>query len=220
MKLQVYQRLLLGYKIFYLPGMKILKLLNNPKDIDKVMSIEGYLKKQEAECLVENAKNAKKGGVIVEIGSYRGRSTCALAIGTKATNKMPVYAIEPHEQFIGEYGGVYNSNDRQEFFKNILKLGHTDIVRLVNVPSHTIVKCWDKKISFLWIDGDHRYTAVKKDLLSWSKFIIRGGKIALHDSSEKESGPYKAIQGLIKTDSSYKIVDRVLSITILEKYKD
>lgn len=206
-------------KNFRLFIMKVLSFLKKSQEIETVMSVEGYLKRPEAESLIKYAKNAKKSGVIVEIGSYRGRSTCALAFGTKAKHTVPVYAIDPHEVFTGEYGGHYDSNDRQEFFKNILKMGHADVVRLINLPSHTIVKCWERDISFLWIDGDHRYEAVRKDLFSWSKFIVPGGKIALHDSSEKGSGPYRAIQDLVNTDSSYKIVDRVESITVLEKKK-
>lgn len=188
------------------------------KDIDKVQSVEGHLSKGEAEVLIDNAKNTSDRGVIVEIGSFRGRSTVALALGSRANkHDIPVYAIEPHESFIGEYGGVYGSNDREEFFKNILKYKLTSEVRLVNLPSHTVVKYWDKMISFLWIDGDHRYDKVKKDLFSWSKFVLPGGRIALHDSVDEKQGPYKAIQYLLKTDSSYKVIKKERSLTLLEK---
>src|SRR5437868_8006845 len=44
---------------------------------------------------------------IVEVGSYRGRSTAALAAGSRAGGGAAVYAIEPHEQFTGVLGGQF-----------------------------------------------------------------------------------------------------------------
>ena len=42
-------------------------------------------------------------------------------------------------------------------------------------------KLGDRKIDFLFIDGDHTYEGVKKDFLIYSKFVRKGGLIAFHD---------------------------------------
>lgn len=185
-------------------------------DIKKVMSVEGQLKEEEAKCLMKNANQVKKEGVIVEIGSYRGRSTCALALGSKG-RQVAIYAIDPQEEFVGEYGGIYGKDDRKEFFKNILKLDLVNRVRLINLQSQDVSKCWESSIDLLWIDGDHRYEEVREDLFCWSKFVKPEGLIALHDSLNPDQGPYKAIRDLIKADKSFRIVDQVLSITLVEK---
>ncbi len=39
----------------------------------------------------------------------------------------------------------------------------------------------DKKIDFLFIDGDHTYDGVKKDFNLYKQLVKKGGIIALHD---------------------------------------
>jgi predicted O-methyltransferase YrrM len=39
----------------------------------------------------------------------------------------------------------------------------------------------DKKIDFLFIDGDHSYEGVKQDFLFYAKYVRKGGIIAFHD---------------------------------------
>jgi cephalosporin hydroxylase len=46
----------------------------------------------------------------------------------------------------------------------------------------------DKKADFLFIDGDHRYDAIKKDFELYSPFVKEKGIIAFHDIGEKEEG--------------------------------
>ena len=41
----------------------------------------------------------------------------------------------------------------------------------------------DKKVDFLFIDGDHTYDVVKADFLFYSKFVRPGGIVAFHDAS-------------------------------------
>jgi predicted O-methyltransferase YrrM len=42
-------------------------------------------------------------------------------------------------------------------------------------------KLGDRKIDFLFIDGDHTYEGVKQDFLTYSKLVRSGGIIAFHD---------------------------------------
>ena len=38
-----------------------------------------------------------------------------------------------------------------------------------------------RKIDFLWIDGDHSYEGVKKDIYHWTPLVKKGGFICFHD---------------------------------------
>ncbi len=58
--------------------------------------IKGWLKDKEGQLLYDLAKNCTGKGVIVEIGSWKGKSTTWLAHGSKEGNKVRVYAIDPH----------------------------------------------------------------------------------------------------------------------------
>ena len=49
----------------------------------------------------------------------------------------------------------------------------------------------DKSIDFVYIDADHEYESVRKDIAAWHPKIRRGGIISGHDYSS--SGVYKAV---------------------------
>ena len=176
------------------------------------MSIEGSVSKTEARLLYTFAKNVKE-GCIVEIGSARGRSTAALALGSLEGSNVPVYAIEPHEEFIGVKGGKFGPQDRVEFFKNMLRIGCVEIVRLINLRSQDVAQCWTQSIGFLWIDGDHSYEAVKHDLEAFGAYLVPGGFIALHDSNLE--GPARVITEAIAS-GRYHRVRQVEQITLLK----
>ena len=63
---------------------------------DIVREVEGHISNLEGECLYHLARSSKTKGVIVEIGSWKGKSTIWLAKGAKAGNKNKVYAVDPH----------------------------------------------------------------------------------------------------------------------------
>lgn len=125
--------------------------------------MEGQISPKE--CLLIFKLAAKvSSGCIIEVESYRGRSTVALALGSLRNSKVPVYAIEPHQPYTGVLGGQFGPKDRVEFIKNILRTGVVEIVRLVNLSSEMVSKDWKKDISLRWLDGAHNYEGVKRDL--------------------------------------------------------
>ncbi len=60
--------------------------------------VDGWLHPAEASVLHEAALRAYQGGpaLVVEIGSWQGRSTIALASAARAAHQGPVIAIDPH----------------------------------------------------------------------------------------------------------------------------
>jgi len=181
----------------------------------KIFSVEGQISYSECSLLFNLASRISS-GCIVEIGSYRGRSTVALASGSMTGSRVAVYAIEPHESFTGALGGVFGPQDRKEFFKNVLRTGVGEIVRLVNLPSKVVSKGWDKEIALLWIDGDHKYEAVRRDFDCWEPFVVKGGIIAFHDSKDPELGPSKVIDEAISS-RKFKQICQIDETTVLEK---
>jgi predicted O-methyltransferase YrrM len=61
-----------------------------------VDNIDGWLFEREGELLYDLAKNCTGKGVIVEIGSWKGKSTIWLGKGSKRGKKVLIYAIDPH----------------------------------------------------------------------------------------------------------------------------
>jgi len=58
--------------------------------------VKGWLTFNEGVFLYNTAKNCNSKYVIVEIGSWQGKSTIWLAKGSLAGNKARIYAIDPH----------------------------------------------------------------------------------------------------------------------------
>src|SRR3989337_2786998 len=84
--------------------------------VDKV---DGWLTDKEGELLYNLAKNCTGEGVIVEIGSWQGKSTIWLGRGSKKGNNITIYAIDPHtgaSEQKERYGNVWTF---EEFKKNI-----------------------------------------------------------------------------------------------------
>lgn len=160
----------------------VLEIKELVKDIDPGASILDA----EGRLLYKLASKCKQ-GVIVEIGSWKGRSTIWLAKGARAK----VYAIDPHEGTrTHKYGGCENTYD--EFIKNMERAGVSDMVVPVVKTSEEAVKDWDKPVGLIFIDGEHSCEAVKFDFDNWVPHLVEGGVIALHDTIAYE-GPRKVV---------------------------
>jgi predicted O-methyltransferase YrrM len=147
------------------------------------LAIEGMISDEELLFLERLARAVVPPSCIVEVGSYRGRSTAALAAGSRGGGGAPVYAIEPHERFTGVLGGQFGPEDRKHFFQNMLRAGATDEVRLVNLSSEIVAPGWRMPIGLLWIDGDHAYEGVRRDFEVWEPHLADGAPVAFHDSN-------------------------------------
>jgi MMP 1-O-methyltransferase len=143
-------------------------------------TIEGFLSFTEEKFLYNAAKNSSKKGTIVEIGSFKGKSTVFLAKGSLAGKKIKIVAIDPH---ISNLEHTDKKSSYPIFKANLKKAGVAQMVVPIVAKAEDAVKKWKKPISFLWIDGDHSYEGVKKDFDLWSPFVIEGGLIAFHDST-------------------------------------
>lgn len=116
-------------------------------------------------------------GEIVEIGSFKGKSTIALGLGSKwiSEKKRTIYAIDP---FIsnGYYRDYFN-----EFQKNILNYRLANYVTPIKKFSHEAIQDCPENISALFVDGDHSYSGVKRDVELYAPRVVPGGFIAFHD---------------------------------------
>jgi len=154
------------------------------KYVEIAMSAEGQISGTEARKLIELARNVPAGTVIVEIGTFRGRSTIALALGAIAGNATRVYAVDPHVEFQGVFGGQFGPSDQAELYRNLVKARVGHIVAVVSLSSQAVAHAWTQKnVGLLWIDGDHRYPAVSADFHCWSRFVVPNGLVAFHDES-------------------------------------
>src|SRR5579864_2558755 len=86
---------------------------------DVLTSVDGWLNPKEAWRLYRLARECRGRGAIVEIGSWKGKSTICLARGSIAGGKAKINAIDPHTgspEHSREFGVVWTFD---EFRRNI-----------------------------------------------------------------------------------------------------
>jgi hypothetical protein len=152
---------------------------------------------EECAFLHRLAKSVSE-GVIVEIGSYQGRSSIALGKGSLDGAKADVFVVDPHEEFVGVLGGHFGPKDRQAFYEHIAAERLGTIIRLISLPSHEAAPAFRRRIGLLWIDGDHSFAGVTRDFENWSPYLTEKAVVAFDDSTDSTGGPYKLLEGLLK----------------------
>ncbi len=151
--------------------------------------IEGLLESPDQErWLFKAARRLPDGSNIVEVGSFKGRSTCCLAYGCRGRSTR-VFAVDT---FKGNDVDFHHSDFFEEFCNNIEIRGLSEYVTPVPGLSQEIAKTWDKPIHFLFIDGSHQYQDVLADFHGFLPHVMPGGTIALHDVCEGWPGVLRA----------------------------
>lgn len=166
----------------------------DPDFANVVGHVQGAISLAQANLLRKVAAGVTE-GVIIEVGCFRGKSTTALSIGAKEGHDAPVYAIDPHEEFHGPFGGSFGPKDRREFYLNMLSVGGWENVRLVNLSSQVITPGWDKPVGMLWIDGDHSYEGVRRDFECWLPHLVPQAPVILDDTDR--GGPKQFVEELL-----------------------
>ena len=185
------------------------------KLVDKV---DGWLTYKEGELLYNLAKNCTGEGVIVEIGSWQGKSTIWLGRGSKKGNNVKIYAIDPHtgaSEQKERYGKVWTF---EEFKKNIKNAKVDDITIPIVKPSEEAAKDLNEPVELVFIDGAHEYELVKLDFELWFPKVINGGIMAFHDTRGRR-GPAKVVEELVYKSKSFRNVRFVDTITFAEKVR-
>jgi len=137
--------------------------------------ISGWLTPHEAQFLRKAAASVVDvSGVIVEIGSFHGKSTIQLASSGKA-----VYAIDPHK---GEFSGGRTASTLSSFLRNIKRAEVDQYIRPLVKTSKAASRGWTKPISLLFIDGLHDFSHAQEDYILWTPHITRDGIVAMHDA--------------------------------------
>jgi predicted O-methyltransferase YrrM len=147
--------------------------------------VEGWLTAAQAERLHARAAAVPPGGRIVEIGSFRGRSTIVLA--RAADPDAEVVAIDPHAG--GDRGPqeiaadpALGADDHAAFHANLAAAGVAGRVRHVRRASGEALGEVDGAVALLYVDGAHRFAPARDDLRRWGARVAPGGAMLVHDA--------------------------------------
>lgn len=152
---------------------------------DTVGSIDGWMTEGQGRTLYAAAKRCTTPGRIVEIGSFRGRSTVVLAAGAAAG--VEVVAIDPHagnDRGPQEIDGfaAEAEDDHRRFVDNLWRAGVRDRVTHLRTSSVDALGHVDGAVDLLYVDGAHRYRPALADIRQWGARVADGGTLMIHDS--------------------------------------
>jgi cephalosporin hydroxylase len=180
-----------------------------PKSVDKIADFEKQLLAFEPseylnirtpfgffdydDLYKQFVNSAKNGDMIVEIGSWVGKSTVYMAelvrFARSRGKEINFVNIDP---FIADciitadgYRWVESSpgtkhSAKTEFFKNIEPL--KDYVRTIEGFSVPVAQEFaDGSVFAVWVDGHHSYESVLADMEAWYPKVRQGGVLAGHD---------------------------------------
>jgi hypothetical protein len=158
-------------------------------DLDAALAaidgVEGWLSEDQARRLWDAAVAVRGDGQIVEIGSFRGRSTIVLS--RAAAEGVRIVAIDPHGG--GDRGPqeispdqVRGDEDNRVFRANLEGAGANGRVRHVRLLSDEAHSEVDGPIDMLYVDGAHRFKPARDDIAAWGARVPVGGTLLVHDA--------------------------------------
>ncbi|GAI22226.1 unnamed protein product, partial [marine sediment metagenome] len=122
------------------------------------------------------AKRIPQGGTYLEIGCAKGGSLLCAYLATKVSGVSV--------NFIG-----IDPNPLPEDFRENTRL--IPNFKFINAGSNEVKdRIEDSSVDLLFIDGDHRYFQVKKDIENYSPKVKEGGVLLGHDYQFNEEGQF------------------------------
>ncbi|MCU7728466.1 class I SAM-dependent methyltransferase [Actinoplanes sp. KI2] len=153
----------------------------------------GFMPPDEGLALYRAARSAAGSSpVLLEIGSYCGKSTLYLAAAARETGGT-VVAVDHHRgseehQPGWEYhdpGLVDPATGRLDtlprFRRTLAEAGVEDIVVAVVATSAAAAALWTTPLALLFIDGGHTEEAAQRDYRGWAPHVAPGGLLVIHD---------------------------------------
>lgn len=166
--------------------------------------VPGFLLEQEARFLGTMAVCAPRDGVIVEIGSFKGKSTVLLGKLAQRYGLGPIVAIDPHTFHnveLAEHRSSPEATSYNSFLENLKSAGVSNAVEVHRSFSSEVAATWNRPIRLLWIDGDHSYTGAKSDFDGFVPHVLPHGFVALHDALHEFAGPIRVfVEDMLRSD--------------------
>jgi predicted O-methyltransferase YrrM len=158
-----------------------------------VANVEGQLTEREIACLTCLASVRTASGEVLEIGTFKGRSTIVLAMASQLGPKERIVAVDPLTS-PGVTDPVLKGGESSAWEPLQANLKVAQVAHLVEMHqqySADLARTWPagRKLRLLWIDGDHTYRGAKTDFDLFSPFLADGAIVAMHDVLHHHGGP-------------------------------
>jgi glycosyltransferase involved in cell wall biosynthesis len=167
--------------------------------------VHGWLTDAEANSLFSIAQDCTPNcdPVVVELGSWCGKSSVLLAAGLRGKSNARLYCVDTfesdedpqyQENYYAPHIGRMRCSIEAAFRRNVRRCGVGQIVRMIKGYSYEVVRSWKDPIDVLFIDANHEYKCVRRDFGLWSPFVKASGIVVVHDVAPQWPGPTQVMQ--------------------------
>ncbi|WP_276955237.1 class I SAM-dependent methyltransferase [Allomeiothermus silvanus] len=159
----------------------------------RALEVPGWTTYEELRALAYTSYALPPGAVIVEVGTFLGRSTLVLAGGRKLKGSGEVQCIDPFdasgdEFSVPHYQAIARKASltlRERFDQSMRQAGLQDWLRVHPTTVQAVAEGWSQPIDFLFLDGDQSPQGARASYELLAPFLKPGGLLALHNSSDR-----------------------------------
>ena len=154
-------------------------------NIARALATPGWMSEGELSYLAEAASQRR---TILEIGSWEGRSTIALAENTKGV----VYAVDSWTGSM-DHRSELSVQVLPDFLRNTQGLNNILPVPMASLRACAVLTECVVDFDMIFIDASHEYQDVKADILAWRQLLSHGGILCGHDYGNEWAGVKQAV---------------------------
>ncbi len=170
-------------------------------------TLDGLISAEVGELLHNQAAVVPTSNAIVELGSYKGKSTAYLARGAAIGYGAPVFAVDAWSEEVSAWRNRVlerlPSATYREFLAQLDKAGVRDRVSAIQSLTALAADIWDHhyaedhSVGLLYIDGDHHFDAVLADFRAWRPHLADDALIIFDDyDTDTNPGVLAAVSAL------------------------
>src|SRR6185369_8560695 len=156
------------------------------------LDAKGFMPPDEGDALYAAAAVVPAGRLILEVGTYCGKSTLYLAAAARAAGAR-VVTVDHHRGSEENQAGWEHHDptvvdprtgrmDTLPFVRrNLEDAGVEDVVTLVVGRTEQVGGWWTTPVALLFIDGGHAEEQAHADYDAWARHVAPGGALLIHD---------------------------------------
>ncbi len=153
--------------------------------------VRGWTGRRESGALFEVVKSLPENPVIVEVGSFLGRSAITLGWACRGKGGGRVYCVDPFDASGDAFSKpVYEtvmrgvaSSQWECFHQNLRGAGIEQWVEAIRGTAATAASSWTTPIDLLFLDGDQSPAGMREAFESFAPFLKLGATLAVHNSA-------------------------------------
>jgi predicted O-methyltransferase YrrM len=147
-------------------------------------------------------------GHVVEVGRFSGGTAMVLATAGRASRRRGITSVDIERLPAAEYFFAVN--------------GLAEDIALLHGDSAALASEWgartpDPGIALLFIDADHSYDGVVRDLTAWTRYLAPGGVLVLHDVGSPDCGVARAIHYFVANNADFAGLRQVDTMLFCER---